>query len=72
MKFVGGATLIEAWYQAYDTDPDNVSIKQSLEIGIEVMEFVKDTPMEVLLYLKNILNTLHAGSEFTVLEICPM
>lgn len=71
MKFVGGATLIEAWYLAHSIDPDNKFIKQSMESGIDVMEFVKDTPMEVLLYLKDVHNTLHAGSAFTPTEMCP-
>ena len=72
MKFVGGATLIEAFYEAHSIDKDNKFVKQCIEEGIDVMEFVKDTPMEVLQYLKSSHNTFHSGSAFTVLEMHPL
>ena len=50
MKCFGGATLIEAWYEAHSIDPNNVFIKQSIQEGIWITESVKDTPLEVLLY----------------------
>ena len=71
MKFVGGATLIEAFYEAHRQDPNNVYVQQAIDDGITIMEFVKDTPMEVLLYLKGAHNGFHSGSAFPVLEMCP-
>ena len=72
MKFFGGATLIEAWYDPHSIDPNNVFIKQSIQEGIWITEFVKDTPLEVRLYLNSTHNTFHTGSSFTVLEMHPM
>ena len=70
-KFVGGATLVDAFYEAHRIEPDNAYVKQAIDDGITIMEFVKDTPMEVLLYLKGAHNGFHSGSSFTVLEMYP-
>jgi len=74
---LGGAHLIEAFYDAEEEDPENDNILATEAAGIEVTRLDRRTPADVQKFFKttgNILNNLGSGNSFseTYLEIADM
>lgn len=74
---LGGAHMIEAFYEAEDEDPKHDNIIATALAGIKVTRLDKRTPVDVQRYFKqigNILNNLGSGNSFseTYLELPEM
>ncbi|CAK0885879.1 unnamed protein product [Prorocentrum cordatum] len=73
---IGGGTLVDAIHMAHRLDPTNQHVAWVYKNGInDTYEFHRDTPLDVLKWVRVQANMYHTGSEATVIELydeCPI
>lgn len=59
-KFLGGASLVEAFYLAYAAEPDNPQVRATLKGGMVDVAILDDrTPPDVLEHFVLVGNSMH-------------
>eukprot|EP00959_Pyramimonas_sp_CCMP1952_P060404 1261863-Pyramimonas_sp.AAC.1 len=68
-ELLAGATLMEAFYEAFAADPQNEYVAAGIEDGYQDCAIVKlDTPVDVLQLIKEVHNNYHLGCGQTHIE----
>eukprot|EP00959_Pyramimonas_sp_CCMP1952_P198300 4148019-Pyramimonas_sp.AAC.1 len=68
-RMITYGTLTRACYRAFEEDPSNLSVRMSIEAGLENAQIYRHkTPKDVTDFLRDFHNDFHGGSGFSAID----